>query len=371
MQTVKKVGLIVNPIAGMGGKTALKGTDGVETLALAFARGAEAEAQSKAARALKIVADYKQPPQIFTCGGCMGDEVCRKVGLAAKNVYSFFGRTTSKDTVNGARAIMDEGVDLLLFAGGDGTARDICSAIGKNIPVIGIPAGVKIQSAVFAVSPEAAGRLLCSTLEDNNEYALREVVDLDEEEYRHNHISSKLYGYMSVPVDAKMMQSMKVSGIGSDKTLLQGAADEIISQMTPDCYYAVGSGTNSKSIMERLGLAYELLGVDIVHNRSLISRDVTERQLLELCSSVPLKIIVSPIGGQGFIFGRGNHQFSPKVLNHVGKENIYVISTQEKLISILDFKLRVDSGSIETDKNLRGYYNVVCGYKYKIIVECI
>lgn len=368
---IKKIGLIVNPIAGMGGKTALKGTDGADALSKARARGAIPEASDKALRALRVVARQNANLTVYTCGGPMGEESCQKSGLPYRILYRPGSNSSAEDTVQAARALIDAGVLLILFAGGDGTARDLCAAVGNRAVVLGIPAGVKIQSAVFAVTPEAAGQIACDALQSETiQTALREVVDLDEEQYRCNHISAKLYGCLRVPVGGTKLQNMKVGRIGSDQAMLRGAAQQVISQMHPDGYYAIGPGTTAKSVMETLSLPYELLGVDIIHAQRMVASDVSEQQLWEIALSHPLGLIISPIGGQGFLLGRGNHQFSPRLLERLGKESITVIATQEKLVSLMQSGLRVDSGDIVVDRMLHGYYNVVCGDRYFVSMKC-
>lgn len=367
-----KIGLIINPIAGIGGKVALKGSDGIIAVTEALSKGAVPEANIKAERAMKSLLLYKENIIIYTVSGNMGGYLCQKLRLKHKVLYTPPCKTTSRlDTINAAKAIASASVDLLLFVGGDGTARDICEAIADKILVLGIPAGVKIQSAVFALAPEAAGSIIANFIQfASMESSLREVVDLDEDAYRIGHISSKLYGVMKVPGQTKQLQSMKQGGFISSNMQIDGIALYLKDHMECDTYYAVGSGSSAKCISRKLGIDYELLGIDIIYNFKLVAKDVTEQQLWRYAQGGNLKIIVSPIGGQGFIFGRGNPQFSARVLYTVGKSNIQVISPIDKLLSIRDHTLHVDCGDVKVDKLLRGYYRILCDYSYFVQLLC-
>lgn len=377
---MKKIGLIVNPIAGMGGKVALKGTDGSDILQKAIHRGAHPEAASKAQRALRQLKLTQNPFRIFTCPGAMGENICRELGVEYQ-VLPIRQRdsgerpsdelTTEEDTINAARQLKALSVDLLVFAGGDGTARDIYSAVGSDFPVLGIPAGVKIQSAVFALSPESAGTILAGIVDNEKiNFCDREVVDLDEDAYRTGKVHATLYGVMKVPDQPVYMQNMKQSGFSSEQDQLEGAAEYIVDHMDADSYYAIGSGSCAKSVSRCLKLPFELLGIDIIRNKQLIVRDATEEQLWQYARQGKMKIIVSPIGGQGFLFGRGNHQFSPRVLKAVGKENITVMSPVEKLLSIRDKTLHIDLEDENVRESLVGYYLIVAGYAYFIPFKC-
>ena len=367
-----KLGLIINPIAGMGGRVALKGTDGREILAEARQRGAVPEAGVKAEKALRMLLPHRDSLCVYTASGAMGQDLCEKLGLPCRTVYEAAGgETSAADTAAAARALKEIPVDLLLFAGGDGTARDICGAVGEAVPVLGIPAGVKIQSAVFAFTPEDAGAVAAvmasgTTMTDS----LREVVDLDEDEYRQGRVGARLYGVMRIPDCPDRLQSMKQSGFATEAGQLEAIAAFLDEHLEPGLIYAVGSGSSAKCISRRLGLPFELLGVDLIRDRQLIARDVTEEQLWAYAKTGKLRIIVSPIGGQGFLFGRGNHQFSPRILKAVGKDGITVLSPESKILSIPDHTLRVDCGDEEVNRLLRGYYMVLCGYGYHAAIAC-
>ena len=198
----------------------------------------------------------------------------------------------------------------------------------------------------------------------------REVVDLNEDEYRKGRVSSKLYGSLRVPYEPSYVQNMKQSGFSSENDQMGGIAAYLEEKMEDDIFYAIGSGSTAKCISRRLGIDYELLGVDLVRNKKLVKKDMTEEELWEIASGNPVRIIVSPIGGQGFIFGRGNHQFSARILKVVGKENIQVIAPESKLISIPGHTLHVDCGDEYVEKSLNGYYNVLCGYGYFHSFRC-
>lgn len=368
----KRFGLIVNPIAGMGGKVALKGTDGADVLAAARARGARPESGLKAARALKALQPVRERVELLTASGEMGQVLCEQLDLPHRVVYhTAGGDTLPGDTVAAARALAEEQVDLLLFAGGDGTARNICEAVGDRVPVLGIPAGVKIQSAVFALDPETAGHIAAALVRAEGFTAsLREVVDLDEDAYRTGRVSATLYGTMRVPDRPRELQSMKQSGFTREADQMSAIAGYLEEHLEPGVTYAVGSGSTAKCILQRLGLPYELLGVDILRDGALLATDVTEQELWGYARSGGLRVIVSPIGGQGFVFGRGNHQFSARVLQAVGKDNITIVSPESKILSIPGYQLHIDCGDPQVNASLRGYYNVLCGYGYFLSLPC-
>jgi predicted polyphosphate/ATP-dependent NAD kinase len=271
--------------------------------------------------------------------------------------------TTADDTQRAARDLLAAGVDLILFAGGDGTARNICAAIGDEVPVIGVPAGVKIHSAVYATTPAAAGDVCCLCLHERPAAVqLREceVMDIDEEAFRENRVSAQLYGYMSVPCARGLTQSAKAGGVAGEQRALNDIATEVVAGMEPDALYILGPGTTTRTVMERLGLPKTLLGVDAVRDGALAGADLTEGQLLELAAAAPRAyIVVTVIGGQGHIFGRGNQQISPAVMRAAGPGNVIVIATQTKLLSLEGRPLLVDTGDPALDEQLSGYVKVV------------
>jgi len=263
-----------------------------------------------------------------------------------------------------AKLLQDAGVDLLVFAGGDGTARNVCEAIGVSVPVIGIPAGVKIHSAVYAVNPRNAGLAIRDFLEGRSvRLKEAEVMDIDEELFRQGRVSTKLYGYMMVPESGSRIQNMK-SGGGSETGDLVGMAGYIVCNMEEDTLYIVGPGSTTRSIMEDMGLPNTLLGVDVVQNKELIASDVTEKQLWELIEDAALKvkIVITVIGGQGSLFGRGNQQISPRIIRRVGRENIIVAATVSKLLALGGQPLLVDTGDLELDQSLCGFIEVVVAF---------
>jgi predicted polyphosphate/ATP-dependent NAD kinase len=259
-------------------------------------------------------------------------------------------------------------VELLLFAGGDGTARDICTAVGTKVPVLGIPAGVKIHSAAFAIHPRTAGEIAAAYLHGQRiRLHEGEVVDLDEEAYREGKVGTRLYGVLSVPYRPHMLQNRKAPSVAADSTRLEGMAAAVSEEMAPGWFYVLGPGTTTRAIAEHLGFPKTLVGVDVYSRASVVELDVSERRLLALLKDQSAKIIVTPIGGQGFIFGRGNQQVSPKVLRMVGRENILVVSLVEKLNALQGEPLLVDTGDPEVDAMLAGYWNILVGYRERVV----
>jgi predicted polyphosphate/ATP-dependent NAD kinase len=355
-----KLGFLINPIAGMGGSVGLKGTDGlVEEAQRRGAQPIAAERAKKCLDALNITA------QILTCSGPMGADLLRATPLQYEIVYAYDGSSTSADTKNACRRFVDERVDLILFCGGDGTARDVYSIVERTIPIIGIPAGVKMHSAVFAISPKGAAQIVKLFAEGKAEVRDAEVMDTDEDAYRRNELRMKVFGYARTPYEPVLVQHGKsLFQSVSEERAKEEIAQFAIEFMRDGSLYIMGAGTTIHKIAELLCLGEEktLLGVDAVKDGKLIAKDLNEQELLRLLEKESkVKLLVSPIGAQGFVFGRGNQQLSAKVLDKVGVENVIVLATPHKL-SETPFLL-VDTGSEALDERLSGYMSVVCGYR--------
>jgi predicted polyphosphate/ATP-dependent NAD kinase len=365
----KVLGLIINPVAGIGGAVGLKGSDTEAIQREALRRGAEPQAQRRAAQALEVLLPLKEGLELVTAPGGMGEDLARQLGCVPSVVGKLEGETTSAgDTIKAAIEMAKLPVALLLFAGGDGTARDIYSAVGTNLPILGIPAGVKIHSAVFATHPRNAGEIAAALLRGERIHLGEgEVVDLDEEAYREGRVATRLYGYLSVPSLPHMLQNRKAPSLAADSARLEAIAAAVSEAMEPGWFYVLGPGTTTRAIADRLGFPKTLVGVDVYTCEAAVELDVSEERLLELLKDEPAKIIVTPIGGQGFIFGRGNQQISPKVLRRVGRENIVVVSLVEKLNALLGEPLLVDTGDPDVDAMLAGYWNIIVGYRERVV----
>ncbi|MCD6373631.1 MAG: ATP-NAD kinase family protein [Thermococcus sp.] len=363
------VGLIVNPIAGMGGRVALKGTDGV--VEEAVRRGARPIAADLVRLFLEELSHYEEAGgiQFITGPGPLGEEILREFDFEFEVIRH---REVGYREVEGVR-IPDTGpedtrelagrmagkVELLMFAGGDGTARDIVSAVDERVSVLGIPTGVKMYSGIFAYSPEDAARVLVEFLRGNARLEEREVRDIDEEAYRHDEVKARTYGRAIVPVVETLVQGSKERIPISEEEELEAIAEAVAEEILEnDGIYFLGSGSTLKRIKDRLGIEGALLGVDVVEVRDgearLIVRDATEKDLLGFVDRDP-KVVVTVIGGLGFLFGRGNQQFSAEVLRRIPKENILVVATPSK---VENGPLRVYTGDREVDDKLRGYIRV-------------
>lgn len=357
---MKKIGLVINPIAGMGGRVGLKGTDGADILAQAKALGAIPEANRKTKLALS---GLQAPEAVFiTAPGAMGEDTLKELGLAHEVLaMPKHEDTTPQDTTEALTLLLESDVDLIVFSGGDGTARQLAEVIGDKLPVIGIPAGVKIHSSVYAVRPAAAGEMLARFIaSDEVETVLAEVMDIDESLFREDIVSAKLYGYLLVP-SFEQFQRSKASGGESDAELLYGIAETVVDDMDPEVTYFIGPGSTTVPIMEILELDHTLLGFDIVKDEQLIQKDASEAMLLEAKAKGPVKVVLSVIGGQGYLIGRGNQQLSPAVLEGFSKDDIIVVASGDKLRELEGRALLVDSGSEAIDELFRGYHRLVVG----------
>lgn len=368
-----QVGLIVNPIAGMGGRVGLKGTDGLAEKARAL--GAPALSPQKAARALDVLATslagtgrVPGDVRLFVPPGDMGETVAASCGFRMHVLdLPRAAVTNGGDTRRAAGQIRSRGVDLLLFAGGDGTARDICAAVGEDQTVLGIPAGVKIHSPVFARTPEAAGHLTADFIRGNvRQLCLGDVLDIDEAAYRRGRVRTRLYGCLSLPGSGRV-QARKAGSEVSETAAQDLIALDYIDAMEKDTVYLIGPGTTTRPVMTRLGLDYSLLGVDVVENRRLVLCDAPEKELLALTRNRPARIFITPIGGQGYLFGRGNHQISPGVIQQTGVENIRVGATMEKIGRLKGQPFLVDTGDPGTDRMFSGYTRVITGYRQEMV----
>lgn len=364
----KVVGLIVNPVAGMGGSVGLKGTDGEEIYARALELGAEPVTPEKTRQVLAHL-KHQDRLQLWVAPGRMGERYAAGLDIPIRVIGETGAGTSAADTKRIVRKMAERGVDLLVFVGGDGTARDVCDAIGDRVPVVAVPAGVKIYSSVFAVSTRAAAEMIDAFVE-GSDLTEEEVLDIDEDAYRDDRLASRLYGYLVVPEVRTFLQPGKVASnvTASSRVSKEAIAAFVVEEMDPDTLYLLGPGTTVRAVADELGLPKTLLGVDAVHAGRLVGEDVNEEGILDLFERYETRtIVVTPIGGNGFIFGRGSKQLTPEVIRRVARENILVVGTRDK-VSALEC-LRVDTGDFALDESLSGYLRVWVGYAEGMVLR--
>lgn len=356
-----RVGLIINPIAGLGGPAALKGTDGPGVADEALARGAVPTAQARALTFLRCLSAARSLAWL-AAEGPMGADCLASAGMKGETVACIRGTTTTAtDTQRAAMAMVERGCELIVFAGGDGTARDVHDAVGSRVPILGIPAGVKMHSAVFAASPGAAAAVV-EALQRQGAVTVREaeVMDIDEADLRQGHVSARLVGYARVPYVRAAMPGPKMRSAAEDAEL-PGAAAEVVAAMQPGVTYIVGPGTTMRLVKRALGCEGTLLGCDAFLDRHPAALDLTAPQLLALADRGPMRILVGVTGGQGFILGRGNQQLTPELLRRVGRDGLIIVASSGKLAALGGAPLRVDTGDEELDRALAGHVRVITG----------
>lgn len=376
----KRIGFVVNPIAGMGGKVGLKGTDGV--LEEARSKGAEPVAAGRGATAIKAFVDLaaaraENGRPLFvswlTCGGEMGELSLLGAGVPKEDIEVVYtpaagAETTAGDTRAACEAFVAKGVDLVVFVGGDGTARDVFSVLAADTLMLGIPSGVKMHSGVFCTNPEVASRILERYLDRELEASKVEIMDLDEERYRRGEWNIKLFGYAITPYEHTYIQGGKAIIQEHEEDVIEDIAWYMKELMEdePGTLWILGAGGTLLAIGEELGIDKSLLGIDAVVNKRLVAKDVDESTLLALLERHgEAKLVVSPIGAQGFILGRGNLQLSPQVLRRIGIDNIVVVATPAKLNKTP--VLRVDTGDHGLDEEFRArkHVMVIAGDHFK------
>jgi predicted polyphosphate/ATP-dependent NAD kinase len=364
------LGLIINPISGMGGSVGLKGTDGRDILKKAIELGAKPNALNRAKEFLKELEVIKTKIKFLTCPKDMGESILKEMKFTYNTIsHPFFENIsnildfTPEHTKIVAKIFKElKDVLMIIFVGGDGTARDILDAVNNEKPCLGIPAGVKIYSSVFSINPKDAATLIMQFLWEEITLRESEVLDIDEEEYRKGKLIAKLYGYLSTPFNPDYSQYSKTGSTDSDLNNQERIARRIIETLENDVYYLIGPGTTTKAITDKLNQSKTVLGVDLMVNNKIISYDINEQQILDYIEDKKSKIIISPIGGQGFIFGRGNLQFTPRVLRKVGINNIIIISTKSKLQTLPSLSLKLDTREPALDSEMKGLYKVITDY---------
>lgn len=368
--------MIINPIAGVGGKAGLKGSDGEAIQKKALEKGGVLEAGYKTKIALEELLSIKNKIEFITPHGAMGEDVLRELGFKYELIGDNKKITSAVDTEAAAEELKEKNVEVLVFAGGDGTARNIFNAVGLSLPCIGIPAGVKIHSAVYANNPKSAGIAIRMFL-DNPQAAQmldREVMDIDETLFRQNIVEAKLYGYLLVPYLKNLIQNPKASSRYGTHDV-EDIAEEVLNLMghkDKNCCFIFGTGGMTFKILEHIGLKGSLLGVDVVKNRKLVLSDGSEQELYDFVKDEQeVVLIVTAIGGQGHIFGRGNQQLSPRIIRLIKKDDLWIVASADKIFALDGNTLRVDTSDPELDQELAGYRKVITGWHERIVCKVL
>jgi predicted polyphosphate/ATP-dependent NAD kinase len=371
-----KIGFVINPIAGMGGRVGLKGTDGV--LKKAIELGGKPVAKKRAQEMLtEYLTKFSKNDDIkwFTCKGKMGSNVLEKVGIKKFNIVYVPRKkeTSAEDTKKACEKFIESNVDLILFCGGDGTARDILEIVGNKIPILGIPSGVKMHSGAFGINTSATAKMLYEFLQKNLTIGDIEIMDLDEDLYRKGEWNIRLFGIAKGIIEPTYIQVGKsfFESVSDDEVkdeLTEHIIDEI--EKNTDFLFLFGSGGTIDYIANKMNFKNTLLGIDAFYKKNIVGEDLNEKGILDLLKKYnKVKIILSPIGAQGFILGRGNLQLSPEVIKKIGLDNIIVISTPSKLANTP--VIRVDTGDKNLDKEFAEleFFMVVTGYHFSRVVR--
>jgi len=367
-----RAGFLINPWAGIGGTVALKGSDGEAIRLKAIQRGAKPSAAHRVEISLKVCQQLKDKIDFYTIAGDMGANLLSEMGFNFTTVYVPKNEpTTAEDTIRALKKMQSLGLDILIFAGGDGTARDVYDAQNQPLPVIGIPAGTKIHSGVYCITPKAAGELIAQVIEGRVVGLTKaSVMDINEDMFRRGKLQTKQYGELFTANEPLLIQASKSGSIENDALNLLDIASGIVEEMQNDHLYIIGSGSTVAAVMEQLTLENTVLGIDVVVNGKVIGQDVTAEHLkmiIKAHEDLPKTLLVTAIGGQGHVFGRGNQQLTAEILHRIGKYNIQIIATKQKLAALNGRPLIVDSGDEETDRWLAGRWTVTVGYKQSVL----
>ena len=384
---MKKVGFLINPIAGMGGRVGLKGTDSIEIQNEALKRGAAPIAVDRTRRFLNHFSKFPEAKNVefFIPKGTMGEEIFYSflknefpIKFSVLDDIIIPDLTTSRETIFCVKKLVSLNVDLMIFVGGDGTARDIHQALESPIPILGIPSGVKMLSGVFAQSPEKGAEILRKFILDEVYFMDTEIIDLNEAKFREGFIQTELFGLGIIPYVPTLMQSTKLMTQINVTEIenIEGIVKTLKTLVLKDVIYILGAGSTIKQVSKAFGdIIFSnktVLGIDALINRNFLGKDLSEEELLEILEKnqdKEVKIILTPIGGQGFILGRGNQQISPNVLQIVGTNNILVIATKNKVNKLEGKTLHVDTGDLQLDEALTGYIKVLVDFEEYMMIK--
>ena len=361
-----KIGFLINPIAGLGGKKAWKGTDFINE-AWDFFESGETYAFERVKQALNSIA-ASLPVRFYYCDDPMGKSILTNYGFENELVFHpSEQRTTANDTQESCKVFLEKAVDLILFVGGDGTARDVASVIGDKIPALGIPSGVKMFSGCFLYRPNDLGEILDEMIYGEVVLAPEDVMDVNEELFRENRVQSSLFGHLIVPQKTGLIQGGKVSSSAGLIDDFYPLSEELVNEHDIlKGTVILGTGSTVYHVMKAIEIEKTLLGIDVLIDGEIKHKDVTEEQLHQLTSDNDVTFLLTPIGGQGFLLGRGNQQISSRVLNGAASFQFIVVSSEQKLTTIdkleIDLENPVDFKSIKN-----GFIRVLTGYhQYKL-----
>ena len=416
-QRGEAIGLVINPIAGVGGAAGLKGSDGADVQELARGRGGVERALERTVIALRRL---PAGTRVFTAAGAMGADACAAVpGLQTEVSYEPGTPSTADDTAAAVATFVARGVELILFAGGDGTARDVLRGLTPpplvelvetttaatqgldkldqrpvettpattgperslvelvettttggldkldqlpaGTPIIGIPCGVKMYSGVFAVSPAAAGSIAAAVVQGGRvSIAQRDVVDISEDQIRAGIVEATLFGTAPTPVVRGRTQARKAATAASEADAVRSVAAGLAAKLQPGHTYFLGPGSTMAALASELGVAKTPLGVDVVRDGQLLLADASAHDLLGFTAESPCHAVITSIGGQGFLLGRGNQQFSAAVLRRLAEPKLLIGATTTKLLGI-GGPLLIDTGDAELDAELAGHQRISTG----------
>jgi predicted polyphosphate/ATP-dependent NAD kinase len=361
---VAVVGVLLNPIAGFGGPLAMHGTDRLPASRFDEAI-AEGLAERRLLHALTRFQDAAVAAELMAAPGLLGAVQLAAAGIPHRVLtLDVPPQTTRHDTKTAARRMVAEGIDVLLFVGGDGTATDIADAVGTAVPVVGVPAGVKMHSEVFAQSPESAGRLLADFVSGNTSSGLAEVLDIGDDD------ESGVVGVLLAPRSREALQGAKASrrSIDSDAAA-RGVARELVAEAGGDVTWVLGPGRTVGAVAEELGFVATLRGVDVRHPSGKVELDLAEDRLNEIAAAAPHpRLVLGVVGGQGFLLGRGNQQLSARVLERIGAERVDIVGSDEKVAALLPPDLYVDA---EGTPGLLGYRRVRTGTRRSTVMRVV
>lgn len=360
----------MNPIAGFGGMLALHGTDALDP-----ARYDEAvhagHAARRLARALGRFTAAGGDAELVAAPGVLGADALAEASVPHSLLTGFApaSPTTRDDTIAAARQLATEGVDAILFAGGDGTATDLAEAVGEGVPVVGVPSGVKMHSEVFSRSPEAAGRLLAAFVAGRAAVSPAEVLDVGTEG------ETGVVGVLRVPHSSDVLQGAKTVSRPQVAAVVGNAiAQNLLRAADPATTWVVGPGTTAGAVGEALGFAPTLRGVDVRHPDGTVELDVTEERLYGIVTSAAEPVLaLGVVGGQGFLLGRGNQELSARVIAAIGPERIRILATEEKVGALFPPVLLVDSDPAGDGEQhpLLGYRRVHTGPRQSTVLKVV